>query len=621
MCGIAGILSPDKRNVTRQRLQQMTTAIQHRGPDGEGFWLNEDETVGFGHRRLAIIDLSEAGAQPMRYLNRYTITYNGEIYNYKEIRASLAKKGFHFYSHCDTEVVIAAYACYGKECLQYFDGMFAFAIWDDQEQTLFCARDRFGEKPFYYHYSQTSYDFVFASEMKSLWSAGIHKRMDSEMLLNYLTLGWVQSPINKQQTFFEDIFSLPPSHYLLYRFEKNNEPYIEVRNYWDLDKETIIEEKSIDFIKQEFVDLFTTSVKYRLRSDVAIGSSISGGLDSSSIVATVDKLLGNISRQKTFSAVFPGFEKDESKQIEELVRHLQVENYQTTPTADDFITDFKKLVFHQEEPFQSSSIYAQYKVYELAKQNAVTVILDGQGADETIAGYTKYYHWYWQEKVAGYDWKDAKREIALAKQNGQQLTWGLKNLVAAFMPQLTAEYIRNGYIKKQSNHPDITYDFFSHNYDKTKFFKPAVAKLNDILYFNVMQFGLEELLRYADRNSMAHSREVRLPFLNHELVQFIFSLPSSYKIKDGFTKHLLRLSMEEVLPESIVWRKDKVGFEPPQKQWMQHARVEECIHESRKKLVDKGILKHEVLQKKVRSQSAHEAENFDWRYLCVAQCM
>lgn len=621
MCGIAGILSTDVRKVSMERLEVMTTAIQHRGPDGEGFWLNEAGTVALGHRRLSIIDLSEAGRQPMHYLNRYTITYNGEIYNYVEVKERLVKKGFHFISHCDTEVLLAAYACYGKDCLQYFDGMFAFAIWDSEEQTLFCARDRFGEKPFYYHYSQTDNDFVFASEMKSLWAGGVHKKMDNEMLLNYLTLGWVQNPANKQQTFFEDILSLPPAHYLLYRFEKNNEPYIEVKSYWDIDKGIIQKDYSGDFLKQHFIDLFTVSAKHRLRSDVPIGSSISGGLDSSSIVATVNKLLGNARQHKTFSAVFPGFEKDESKQIEEIVKFFKVDNYTVTPTADDFIKDFEKLLYHQEEPFQSSSIYAQYKVYELAKQKGVTVILDGQGADETMAGYSKYYHWYWQERIANCDWKDAKKEIELAKRNGQKVNWGWKNYIAAFLPRLAAGQLRKSYSKKQYNHPDITYDFFSHNYDKTKFFKPVVTRLNDILYFNTMQFGLEELLRYADRNSMAHSREVRLPFLNYQLVEFLFSVPSSFKIKDGFTKQLLRLSMHELLPGSIVWRKDKIGFEPPQKQWMQDKKVEECIFESRKKLVSKGILKENVLRKPVRPQSAHDSDNFDWRYLCVAQCM
>ena len=620
MCGIAGILSPDARNVSRPRLQKMTDSIQHRGPEGEGFWINPNGTTGFGHRRLSIIDLSEAGSQPMLYLGRYTITYNGEIYNYIEIKESLEKKGYAFTSHCDTEVVLAAYACYGKDCVQYFDGMFAFAIWDEQQKCLFCARDRFGEKPFYYHYSYKNNQFVFASEMKALWAAGVNKKMDNEMLLNYLTLGWVQNPLNKQQTFFEDIVSLPPSHYLIYKIE-NNEPYLEIRSYWDIDKDTEITNCTNECIKEKFLDLFTTSIKRRLRSDVAIGSSISGGLDSSSIVAVIRKLLNNPGSQKTFSAVFPGFEKDESKQIDELVKQLELYNYKVSPNAADFINDFEKLVYHQEEPFQSSSIYAQFKVYELAGKKNVTVILDGQGADETMAGYTKYYQWFWQEKVAEGQWKEAKKEIEFARQNGQHVKWNWKNYIAAYMPQLAANQLNKISYKNQVNHPDITADFFDGFNDRTKIFKPAVTRLNDILYFNTMQFGLEELLRYADRNSMAHSREVRLPFLNHELVQFIFSIPSAFKIHEGFTKQILRLSMNDYLPKSIVWRKDKVGFEPPQKQWMKDAQVEGLIFESRNKLVKEGILKPEVLQKPIRHQAAHEAGNFDWRYLCAAQCI
>lgn len=621
MCGIAGIVSPDTRNVSRHRLQKMTDALQHRGPEDESFWLNAEKTVGFGHRRLSIIDLSTSGSQPMHYLNRYTITYNGEIYNYIELREDLIKKGYFFTSDCDTEVVLAAYACYAKDCLKYFDGMFAFAIWDRLEQTLFCARDRFGEKPLYYTWLQQHSEFVFASEMKALWAAGVNKKMDNEMLLNYITLGWVQNPVNKQQTFFEDIISLPPSHYLLYKFQGNDEFYHEVKSYWDLDKENEIEKNSEEFLKQRFIELFTTSIKRRLRSDVAIGSSISGGLDSSSIVAVVNKILDDGGKQETFSAVFPGFEKDESKEIGLVEKNFDIENYKVSPTADDFINDFEKLIHHQEEPFQSASIYAQFKVYEIAKYKGVTVILDGQGADEIIAGYSKYYHWFWQEKIADYKWKEAGKEIYSAKQNGQQVKWGWQNYVAAFLPQLAADQLQKNAYKKQSDHPDLTYDFFSHNYNKTKIYKPPVSKLNDILYFNTMQFGLEELLRYADRNAMAHSREVRLPFLSHELVQFIFNVPSSLKIKKGFTKYLLRASMADFLPETVVWRKDKVGFEPPQKQWMQHVKVEECIRESRRKLVHQGILKHEVLQKPIRHHSAHDADSFDWRYLCASRCM
>ena len=621
MCGIAGILSPDVNDVSRERLQKMTDSLQHRGPDGDGFWINVEGTAGFGHRRLAIIDLTTAGAQPMHYLNRYSITFNGEIYNYVEIKDSLIKKGYQFFTHTDTEVLLAAYACYGRDCLQYFDGMFAFAIRDNHEKTVFCARDRFGEKPFFYHYTFNSKQFIFASEMKALWAAGIHKNMDNEMLLNYLTLGWVQNPVNKQQTFYEDIHSLPPAHYIFIKTESETDTFFEMKSYWDLDKVTKIETSSEAEINERFLHLFKTSVSRRLRSDVAIGSSVSGGLDSSSIVGEIKSILNGRGCQQTFSAVFPGFERDESKHIDELIRHLGIKNVQVSPKADDFISCFEKLVYHQEEPFQSSSVFAQFKVFELAKQHGVTVILDGQGADETMAGYTKYYPWYWQEMIADCNFGGFRNEMKLTRENGQKIKWSWKNYLAAWMPQLAANQVAKIAAAKQLHHPDITPAFYAANNNRANIFKPTVTNLNDVLYFNTMQFGLEELLRYADRNSMANSTEVRLPFLNHELVQFIFSLPSNFKINKGFTKYLLRQNMQSLLPPSIVWRKDKIGFEPPQQQWMNEPAAIELMMEGRKKLVREGILRPKVLQKPLLHLSAHDDENFDWRYLCASHCL
>lgn len=618
MCGIAGIISPSNKEVHQARLKLMTDSILHRGPDGEGYWINELGTVAFGHRRLSIIDLSSAGSQPMHYLERFTITYNGEIYNYIELKSALAHKGYQFQSQSDTEVILAAYSCYGIDCLQHFDGMFAFAIWDKKEQQLFCARDRFGEKPFYYCYA--SNELLFASEMKALWAAGVEKNMDPTMLLNYLTIGATKYPLDRHQTFFRNISSLPPAHYLLYRLI-NNEVNIDVKPYWDIDKaqsQSIISEA--DAVKT-FTSLLTTSVSRRLRSDVAVGSSLSGGLDSSAIVAIINQQLNQSARQKTFSAIFPGFEKDESSHIQQVVAAFKIDNFTTTPSVDDFITEFQKLIYHQEEPFQSASIYAQYKVYELAKQQQVTVILDGQGADETLAGYTKYYHWYWQELIANNQFKEQQKERKAAINNGQTIDWSFKNYLAAWMPQVAANQLEKRTFRQVVFSRDFNRDFVEENKKRFAIYKPAIYNLNDILYFNTMQNGLEELLRYADRNSMAHSLEVRLPFLSHELVQFIFSLPSSYKIKNGFTKNLLRLSMQQHLPASIVWRKEKVGYEPPQKLWMQNQKMIEYIHESRKKLVAQNILNKNVLDRPITLKDAHESGNHDWRFLCAAQCL
>jgi asparagine synthase (glutamine-hydrolysing) len=278
-------------------------------------------------------------------------------------------------------------------------------------------------------------------------------------------------------------------------------------------------------------------------------------------------------------------------------------------------------MFHQEEPLQSSSIYAQYKVYELAKEKGVTVILDGQGADEILAGYNQYYHWYWQELLTKRKWKQANVEVQAAKANGINNNWGWKNYIAAFMPGLASNRLQQKAWQQQKNNKFIDSNFKDHYADKVFLYKPTVDKLNDILYFNTMQSGLEDLLRYADRNSMAHSREVRLPFLNHQIVEFIFGLPAHYKIVNGFTKHVLRLGMEPLLPKNIVWRKDKVGYEPPQQQWMQQAKIVELLHESRRELIKKGILNKKVIDQPIVAGNAHQADNFDWRFLCAAQTL
>ncbi len=622
MCGIAGILSFDPLNLTRHRLQLMTDSIMHRGPDGEGFWINERQTVGLGHRRLAIIDLSAAAAQPMHFAGRYAITYNGEIYNYIEIRDALQKKGYAFTTQSDTEVILAAYDCFGIECLQYFDGMFAFAIWDEKEGQLLCARDRFGEKPFYYCQQKDS--FLFASEMKALWAAGFEKKTVPAMLLNYLSLGLTIDPFDNSQTFFENIFTLPPGNFMVLSSadQVDAKTYsFKIQSYWDLDKETMV---SIDESKaiETFTQLFQTSVNRRLRSDVTIGTSLSGGLDSSAIVAFIHQNLQQKDHygQAGFSAVFPGFAGDETSYIKQVSEKFQLNNYQVSPTALELIGDFQRLTDHQEEPFQSLSIYAQYKVYELAKQNNVTVLLDGQGADETMAGYHKYYHWYWQELLAAGEFKKCRLEMKLSRQNGVVDHWDWKNYLAAFLPTLAARQLEKKAISEVKEHPYLNHDFFGT--DKGMLVdKPVVRHLNEILYYNTRQLGLVELLRYADRNSMAHSREVRLPFLNHQLVEFVFSLPSSYKIRNGFTKWILRQSVDKLLPPSIVWRKDKIGFEPPQQQWMQDKTMQEFQHESRRNLVSQGVLKSAVLKTPLQPLAAHDAGNFDWRYLCAEMCM
>lgn len=602
----------------------MMNAIAHRGPDGEGYWLNGSSTAGLGHRRLAIIDLSQNGSQPMHYppplLNNdltthLSITYNGEIYNYPEIKEYLKSKGYQFISTSDTEVILASYDYWKEACVERFDGMFAFAIWDHKENKLFCARDRFGEKPFYYF--EDKIQFIFGSEMKALWAAGVVKHTDEKMLLNYITLGYVQNVSDKQQTFFENICSLPPAHYLTISLSSFTS---HIHNYWVLDKESMIT-ISPEMAIQKYNELFRKSVSRRLRSDVPVGTSLSGGLDSSAIVATISQLQQRYKKLHSFSAVFPGFAKDESIQIKAVVKKFQLQNFQIAPTADGFIKDFHTLCYHQEEPFTSASMYAQYKVFELAKKNNIKVLLDGQGADETHAGYHKYIHWYLQQLINRKKFKTVQRERHIFKENNIPVKWNTQNYLAAYFPAHAAIQLEKNEYFKVVNQPDINPEFIHslRGREWEGIHKPIITKLNDILYFNTQTMGLEELLRFADRNSMAHGREVRLPFLSHKLVQYIFSLPANYKIHEGWTKWILRNSMNKILPGSIVWRTDKVGFEPPQADWLNNKTIKEYIYEAKRKLVYNRILKSSALNKNVVPKNAYDVDNFDFRYLCAAQ--
>ena len=612
MCGIAGILSKQSSFVTLNRLTQMADAIAHRGPDGDGYWLNESQQVGFAHRRLAIIDLTDAGKQPMHYLDRYTIVYNGEIYNYPELREDLEKLGYHFYTQTDTEVILAAYACHGENCLSFFDGMFSFAIWDEKEKELFAARDRFGEKPFFYF--TDAHQFIFASEMKALWAAGIKKELNLKMAFNFLTIGYTDNPNDTDETFFEDIFKLPPASFIKYNLSKHE---LVIEKYWEIDLDKTADTITDNEALEQFDELFLSSVSRRMRSDVSIGSSLSGGLDSSSIIAAAYQANAESDSHTCFTATFPGFIRDEFDYAQQIANKYQLKHFTVSPSAADLLASMDKLLYHQEEPVGSASVLVQYKVYELVKKEGIKVLLDGQGADEILAGYHKYYKWYWQQLFQQRQLISSK-EVRAAHQIGVKEKFGIKNIVAALFPDFANVFLERQYLVNALSHEDLAKEFIQKQSKEAYYTRPTVLNLNGALYFNTCIHGLEELLRYADRNSMAHGREVRLPFLNHELVEFLFSLPAKFKIRQGWTKWLLRKSMEHELPETIVWRRDKVGFEPPQLQWMQDKNIVETIYEAKKKLVSNKILRPSVLDKKIQPHEAHAADSYDWKYWNIA---
>ncbi len=607
MCGIAGIVSKNIEHINVPVMEQMLQSIQHRGPDGKDVW--QSDSIILGHRRLSILDLSSAGNQPMHFANKYTIVYNGEIYNYKELKTELEIKGYQFHSQSDTEIILAAYDCWKEYCVQEFDGMFAFAIWDKEEKKLFAARDRFGEKPFFYFLNNEK--FIFGSEMKALWAAGVEKTPNKKMLFNFLTIGYTDNPNLPEETFYDHIVKLPAAHILTYRLSSNE---LNVENYWDIDVENINENISDADAIETFQNLFQKSVKRRLRSHVEVGSSLSGGLDSSSIVSTIHSILGKQQSFKTFSAIFPGFEKNEEFFIDEIYQLFKTNSFKVNPSEKNIVDTIQKIFHHQEEPFDNASLVAQYAVFEMAKQQGVKVLLDGQGADETLAGYHKYYKWFWQglfrkrKLLTGTELKDAKNL-------GVKESFGLHNIAAALVPELASLFLEKQSVVKALQQKDLTKEFVQHQSGEAYYQTPTILNLNGILYFNTRMHGLEELLRFADRNSMAHGVEVRLPFLSHELVEFLFTLPSTFKIRNGYTKWLLRNAMQEKLPKNIVWRSDKTGFEPPQKQWMQQKDVHDFIHAMKENLVQEKILNNSVLDKDIVPSEAYTKNNTHWKYL------
>lgn len=587
MCGIAGIVYFDGRKVEHTMLQRMTDVIRHRGPDGEGHWYNEEMNVGFGHRRLAIIDLSAAANQPMIYNERLVITLNGEIYNYKELKVDLVKKGYVFYTHSDTEVLLAMYQEYKEKCLTYLDGMFAFCIYDTKGKSLFCARDRFGEKPFYYHFKR-DHSFYFASEVKAILSTGIPFNENLRMIYYYLAYSVVENALNKEETFFEEIVSLEPAHYLLI----DNKGTIRKEKYWDIENHIFNPPPSPAEAAEQVKELVQASVNFRLRSDVSVGSSLSGGMDSSIIVTTISDILKgqNVPAQNTFSARFDDPQKDEGHYIRKMIDTVHVKNQETFVSGEHFRQDYEKILWHQEEPIGGASPVAQWEVMKLASSAGVTVLLDGQGADEVFAGYHHYFtpyltELYLNDRKTFIEEKKAFENLHHAKfsVNG---TFYLETYLPEFLRTL-------GYYRRKFGIPSYLGDL---NPDFAHLFKtlPPPFKnfrsLNLSLRYSTINYGLGKLLKLADRNAMAFGREVRLPYLYHPLVEYIFKLPANYKINNGWTKWILRRAFEEKLPEEIIWRKDKLGYEPPMEKWMATAWISDNVHHAVQELKKMGIL-------------------------------
>lgn len=571
MCGIAGILSPNLKVLSS--IFAMTAVQAHRGPDGQGhvflsnreslFSTNSnkiaqihiaDPCLAMGHRRLAIIDCTDAGRQPMSINNdQLWITYNGEVYNYIELREELASNGFRFRSATDSEVVLAAYHAWGPDCFARFNGMWALAIWDARKNQLILSRDRFGIKPLHYHISNKA--VVFSSEIKGILATGLlDAKLNLENVVSYLKWAWVNQ---NNSTFFKGITAFPPGHYAT--IDPACPEAIEPVAFWGLNAlnshNTITEEPH-----KTFRELFTSAVALRMRSDVPVGSCLSGGLDSSAIVCTAAKMRINAQNQfNTFTSCAHDSRFDESPWANLVVDAIHANPHRVYPAEDRFIHDLDQLLWHQEEPFTTASIYAQWLVMQAAKKIGVPVLLDGQGADEVLCGYRKYLFMYLKELAFKRQWHDLMCESFFLLLNGDRTIFNWREGLR-YLPSIIQ--------KNLSSMSQIIKPCFLSSWQQNRMPLEGCQKVQTLQLLDIAKYSIPSLLRYEDRNSMAWSIESRVPFLDYRLVEFLLTLPTEYKIRRGRTKAVLRQALRGIVPDAILDRRDKVGFVTPQDVWM-----------------------------------------------------
>lgn len=538
MCGINGF-----NWINEDLIQKMNNALIHRGPDDNGTYF--DNEVSLGSLRLSILDLSKNGHMPMISEDKsIVITYNGEIYNFQEIRNVLAKRGYKFNSNSDTEVILYSYQEWGSKCVEKFNGMWAFTIYDKQKSILFLSRDRFGVKPLYYYFDEDK--FIFSSEIKGILKHEIPKIPNEALIFDFLHYNLLD---HTDETFFSGIKKLNPGTNLIFDCNRKE---IKIENYYNLKKRI---KQNKDATKDEIRSKFIESVKIRLNSDVPVGSCLSGGIDSSSIVCVMNKI--SCKKINLFSLVFPGKSIDETEYQREVVEKTDSIWHKTTFDDEDILKDLNDFIYTQEEPVLSLSPYGQYRVMKLVKKNGIKVVLDGQGADEILAGYHGFFAYYLSELFLNLSWWTFIKEIKDYYTNYSSLK-PLFNFFAIMLPKKLTEY----YLRK--NNSFIPNEFFDkHKKRKSKDIIWDTNDLKTILYLSETYSSLPQLLRYEDKNSMRWNVESRVPFCDHELVEIILSLPSNYKIKSGMTKIIFKKAMNEIVPDLIRTRTDKIGFETP----------------------------------------------------------
>ncbi|HNA84615.1 MAG TPA: asparagine synthase (glutamine-hydrolyzing) [Nitrospira sp.] len=566
MCGIAVAIGLNGRPVERAAVERMAKSLLHRGPDDGGIYM--DGAVGMGFRRLSILDLSEAGHQPMVSQDgQYVLVFNGEIFNYVELRDELRKLGHQFRSSGDSEVLLAAYREWGRECLPKLNGMWAFVIYDRRHRRLFGSRDRFGVKPLYYSRDHTV--IQFASEIKALRASGyqrvgINWRIASRFLLE----GRLDS---HNETFYDGIEQIPPGS----GFEVGLDGAWHQWTFWTLDAlpKTIAPDPAATF-----GDLFEDSVRIRMRSDVPVGVCLSGGLDSTAIICAAarhrDESAGT-QPESLQAFCYMAKEFDESKYIADtlLQTHAQLRQLETSPA--ELWNDVRKVLWFQDEPVHTMTAVVGYQLMRLAASQGIRVVLNGQGADETIGGYSSYFQDYWvsllQQGRVGAAWQAVKAYTEAHGGNSRARMTAAASRCISWEMYKIGSYRTWAQARRQARirqNPwfsgDLTQHFISEDTP------PSSAALSTALKQSVISAPLPLYLRIEDRNSMAHSVEARLPFLDYRLVSFVCGLSDEWKVRGPWNKYVLREGMKGRIPESVRSRVDKMGFPTASKKWFAH---------------------------------------------------
>lgn len=556
MCGISVVISLKNEFVDGKLVKLVNDKVAHRGPDDEGFY--HGHNFAFGHRRLSILDLSQAGHQPMQR-NHLCITYNGEIYNYIELREELVALGHLFDSASDTEVILAAYQQWGTDSFSKFNGMWAFAIHDSKKSEIIFSRDHFGIKPLYF--AKTENYFLAGSEIKQFTAiTEFQPILNKSVAVNFLVRGWLNY---SDQTFFEGVNELRSGHYLRYNLTTHQS---EVERWYSLAEASVPVQDSYTDAVSEVRRLFVDSVRIRMRSDVRVGSCLSGGVDSTSIVSIIhSQELGN-DDFATITSCYSDKRYDEQQFSDEVTRETRFRAVKVFPDLNHLLDEghLDKMIYHQDQPFSGASHYSEFKVFQTAREQNMIVMQDGQGSDEFLFGYGEFFVTYVHELLRSFQYRKALMLLKEKANHSNRSKW----LEIWSIVRTTYEARFTRFLKRmlgKGDYPWLT----------TEWQEIAGRSLINFGKNSIRRLSLEEIeyssipyqLHSEDRNSMLFSIESRLPFLDHRLVEYCIGLPSFYKIKNGYTKAVLREAIAE-LPESIKHRKDKMGFVAPDSVWM-----------------------------------------------------